>query len=316
MSHHNAPTIPNGYTQLRHAGQGTHARVFTSLPNPTLTSAQTALDNGAQPDLITTALLSHVVAVKVSYTGSLRSEVRILNAVQTQFTRHKGSKHCAQLLDYERTAASPRWLVMATTPICCNMRTFCEELPGPLPKAVLWLVVTQLYDAFWFLHREREPAIAHLDIGQSNFTIGYASADSSSGGGSSRSVGPPKITLVDFGSAAFVPEAENMGRMETREDDVVNFCYEIFTLCLECCDGSGKPSGVGAEKMERFMRIWSDVTSLELLWAEFGGFAEEQLALVEEQEWQRVKDLLLLVVQRDDGREGSMRDAICQILEL
>ncbi|KAF1849446.1 uncharacterized protein K460DRAFT_354291 [Cucurbitaria berberidis CBS 394.84] len=307
MSTNNVSMIPNGYTLLRRAGQGTQAKVYTCLPNPAITFARNALDDGDEVEHVGSALLSQVVAVKSSYTGSLRAEIRILNAIRTQSSHHKGGMHCTQLLDYERPSASPNWFSMSTTPVCCDLHAFSEQLPGPLPKSVLWLVATQLYDAFWFLHRVCAPPIAHLDVGLSNFTISYPGADS---------IGAPKITLLDFGAAVIVPEAESLGQTRTREDDVANFCYEIYTLCLECCDGSEEPSGIGAEKMRRFMRIWSDVTNLEQLRVEFGQFAEEQLALVEERDWQEVKDLVLQTVQRVDEQEGSIRDAVLKILEV
>jgi hypothetical protein len=173
--------ITNAYTLLREAGRGTHAKVYTSLPTRAINRARKVLRMGADKDIVTSTLLSRVVALKVSHlhTSSLSNEIRILLAIQQQASLHKGGKLCVQLLDYALSPSLGRsWFTMATTPMCCDLATLCSGLDGALPEPLLWLIITQLFDAFWFLHRVCVPPIAHGDVGLSNVIISYLPSSS------------------------------------------------------------------------------------------------------------------------------------------
>jgi hypothetical protein len=280
--------FPLAYTPLALAGTGTKATVYTSLPTSLLPPTLHFLSLGGSAAHLPSILLPRVVAVKIplSRSPSLRQEIQILLAIRRQSHLYKGSGNCLKLLGYDM-GPEPGWLVMSTTPLCLNLSVLCSRLTGPMPKAMLWATITQLYSAFWFLHRICVPPVTHRDVGLSNFTISY----------SSRGL-EPKITLIDFGTAR-----EGQGQ----RDDVENFCYEIKELVLAC---GLENFEIGKERVERFMRIWGDVGGLEQLWLEMGGFAEEQCELLGEQEWDGVRE----VVEKAARVEGVLERAVRGLL--
>jgi hypothetical protein len=156
---------------------------------------------------------------------------------------------------------------MATAPMCCDLATLCSSLDGALPKPpLLWLIVTQLFDAFWFLHRVCVQSIAYGDVGLGNVIISYLPSSSPPATPSLASI--PAITIMDFGTAYLLHPPHSRDSVKAQATDVDNLCYEIKELVLACGEdgevpeGRGK-EGTGKERMSRFLSIWGDVACLE-----------------------------------------------------
>ncbi|KAI8943028.1 hypothetical protein NX059_001064 [Plenodomus lindquistii] len=271
-------SLPEGYTLLRRVGQGSQAVVHFGVPTATIVAARHRITHGVARGVIRDALRS-VVAVKISRGVSLRREIETLNAIQDQSNKHKGAQRCAQILDWDRNARHPLWVVTSTTP---------------------------MFDAFWFLQRVCEPPIAHQDFGLYNVIVSLPDTTST---------GPPKLTLIDFGDADFIPPLNTKENADLTQYEVTSFGYDI---ALSCKDIVGCPadelSFLAQEKLRRFMRIYGEVTNLEQLWAELGGFAEQQLEMVGKEDWVMIKTLLLRAVGTMDARNGGPSDAVEIIL--
>jgi serine/threonine protein kinase len=215
--------IPPTYTPLALADRGTKANVYTCLPNSAVACARTALRMGADKELLTYILLSRVVALKIPHrqAADLGYEIRILLVIRRQAHLHRGGACCIELVDFDGLGG---WLAMATQVESCNLEKLCESLTNPMPKALLWVMITQLSGAFWFLQRVCRPGIAHEDVGLSNFLVSYPPI-------SSPPSQQPTIMLIDFGSAASTPSSIS----KAHQDDIYNLCYEIKELILACC---------------------------------------------------------------------------------
>ncbi|KAF1936596.1 hypothetical protein EJ02DRAFT_470332 [Clathrospora elynae] len=75
--------------------------------------------------------------------------------------------------------------------------------------------------------RVSRPPIGHQNVGLSDMITSFPCTFSS---------GPPNVSLVEFGSAVFVPSVE---RPRLRDDNITNFCFKMKELISHCCDDCG-----------------------------------------------------------------------------
>lgn len=339
------PHIPDKYVWLRKLGCSYQYAVSLCLPRSALEDARSRLVTGDE-DAITDALLKEVVILKINaydsgappesianYRERMNKEIRTLQKIRAEACARSGGKQCAQILDHYDMDTTDEgewgWLTMEAAPLSCDLDTISLfDSRAKLPEALLWLVITQMYDIFWFLQHGCNPSIAHQDLGGSSIVISFPQGQGQNSG--SAAAKRPKVILVGFGRSVIQDnnEPENnhiLSGDEALLGDVTDLVQEICNLVKRCYDYGTSIRGTGKiirssvvildedvpKEVDTFFRGANSMTSLEELWADIGEFAKKQLEKVGDEEWEELKDLVLEI----EKSGGSLRDVVKDFLK-
>jgi len=337
------PHMPDKYTWLRRVGYSSNYHVGTCIPSSVLEDACSRLSNGADENSVTDALLRKVLIIKIPIEdchspyeqSTMNKEIRTLQKIKGEAYSRSGGQHCAQIVDHYDMETEDKeetgWLVMDTVPLSCDLAAISLfDTRAKLPEALLWLVVTQMYDIFWFLQHDCTPYITHRDLGSSSIVISFPHEQGQNS--ESAAAKQPKVTLVGFGGSV-IEDNNDPVKMKTDAlfgneaimEDVMNLVTEICNLVKRCYDYSTSIRGTGKiirstvvlldedapEEVDTFFRGANSMTSLEELWADIGEFAKKQLEKVGDEEWEELKDLVLEI----EKSGGSLRDVVKDVLK-
>lgn len=278
----------------------------------------------------------HVVAIKIpgkdSEQPTMHHEAHVLQEIRRQACPRSGGEHCIEVLDHYDMEAmdqgEPGWLVMASSSICCDLEALrLYDIGNGLPTAMLWLIITQLYEAVYFLHRDCKLPITHGDISSEAILVTFH--DEKAKKGKSAKAKRPKISLISFSESEIHDPTNSPDGSERKaqaeKEDVENLVSEIYRLVKSCYEyGEWETAGRGKwitrlrksvwkhetpEEVNRF--VAKDVPDLEGLWATIGKFAKEQLEKVSDEEWEEVRDSIVEVTEA----EGKLRDIVKDLLK-
>ncbi|KAI4639679.1 hypothetical protein J4E93_009033 [Alternaria ventricosa] len=320
------PQMPEKYTWLRDAASSTYCFVNLCVSTSDIDDARSKLAANAQEDLVVDALLRRVVAVKIPGEGStqptMHSELRILQEIHRQSYPRSGGEHCIEVVDhYDMEAMAqgePGWLVMASSPVSSDLEgLFVFDTRDKLPKCLLWLIITQLYETIYFLHRECKPTITHGSVLAEDILISFPYEEKKNG--EVTIAKRPKISLVGFAKSCIHDPTDSPDGLERKaraeEEDVECLAQLIRKLIDRCYEHENVYDGKPGGKMTRLVRTYlkddapeevrkfmqRDARDLEGVWAAIGVFAKEKLGKVSDEEWEEVRNSV------DEVAEGEVK---------
>ncbi|KAI4608032.1 hypothetical protein J4E83_009215 [Alternaria metachromatica] len=338
---------PHDYTYLRQISDYDEYHFSLCVPNPDLREARSKMTSGVDEESVIESLLKRVVGIKTirkrnstAYNdppiSCLEREVSTLLEMRPQGSSRGGRKYCADMVDHDDfetddekkrgwlRVRKPGWLAIATTPVCCDLLTLDHfDRLATLPKALLWLAITQLFDAMWFLQHDCDPPITHENIWDYDILISYPYEDET------KSVGTvakrPTFTLIGFGENIIhdldESEEDYLSYVEyALEDDVQKLKNQIDCLIQRCygCDQRSMGKLNVCRKIELRQEAPKEVTEflngnakdLKQFWDRIGKFAAEQLEKVTSEEWDELKDLVTEVADSNGSLKTIVKDLL------
>lgn len=324
-----SPEPPSNYTILRCVSNSLIHYVYMCLPNSALEEARSALTMGTDEESVTEALLKRVVVWKENRTSStnMTSEIRVLLEIRRQTSLHSGGEHCVQILDYDDKETRVRkkeqeWLVMAASPVCCDLQTLYRfDRMAAFPKALLWLIITELSDAFWFLQRVCDPPIAHREISKNGVLITFPHEANENS--ESTTAKRPKITLTGFGHSSMRKHTASKDKpwRKAAEDAgmlALEIYYHVKKHYGDIPRRRGKAMMLGPstldldapKEVENFLQVHGEVKSLEQLQKEIGNFAKEKLEEVGDEEWDELRNLVAEAAESKGSWKAIIKDVL------